>query len=168
MSRTRRSRAREPTVLNVIGGTFRCIRKPYQSDRGRSMTKSGVSGWRLPPTILVFGSLVGPLPASAAPFCIANLSLPPQCMYYDAALCQKDAGKQGGWCTPNPAETHAASGSGKYCVAFSQGVALCIYQSRESCDEAAARQGGACYFDPQRASGGPDPFSQSSGPGAGP
>ena len=37
-------------------------------------------------------------PALAAPFCLQNQIIPPQCIYYDANECQHDAMRQGGVC----------------------------------------------------------------------
>src|SRR4051812_37607188 len=92
--------------------------------------------------VVILGSFLGTHSASAAPYCMTNAGLPPQCIYYDANLCRKDSEKQGEWCTVQAAAMKTASGSGQYCLALSQlhSIALCNYQSRESCDAEAARQ----------------------------
>ena len=48
-------------------------------------------GWM--PGAAAVGLLIGPSAALAAPFCLETLAVPPQCMYYDVALCSKDTGE---------------------------------------------------------------------------
>lgn len=99
-------------------------------------------------------------PALAAPFCMQSQSLPPQCNYYDANECQKDAGRQGGVCSANPQQLALQPGIGQYCVVTSGGVSACIYSDRSTCMAEAARQNGACTQAPNVApSGSPDPYS---------
>jgi hypothetical protein len=104
-------------------------------------------------------------PALAAPFCIQSQSLPPQCMYYDAAECQNDAARQGGVCSANAAELTLQPGIGQYCLVTSGGASLCIYPDRGSCMADAARQHGACTAAPNAAPGSkaPDPYSSVGG-----
>jgi hypothetical protein len=98
--------------------------------------------------------------ALAAPFCIENQALPPQCNYYDAAECQADAARQGGVCSANPQQLTLQSGIGQYCLATSYGASLCIYPDRGSCMADAVRQHGACTAAPNVAPGkAPDPYS---------
>jgi hypothetical protein len=108
---------------------------------------------------LVF--LIGPGKPEAAPFCLSTTGMMPQCLYYDAGDCRRDAGKQGGWCEPNPGETRTGYGSGQYCLLISQGASVCSYVDRNSCEVEARRQRGACYFDAQKATGAPDPYAVS-------
>ena len=116
------------------------------------------------PAVVGFGILIGPSGALAAPFCLQNLALPLQCMFYDAHQCETEAIKQGGWCSPNPEETRAGTGSGQYCMITSQGVSLCNFLDRQSCNLEATRQHGVCYHDEARVTGAPDPYASSSGP----
>jgi hypothetical protein len=103
--------------------------------------------------------------AFAAPFCLTNPAIPPQCMYYDAHQCQQDATKQGGYCVPNPVEQHGGVGSGQYCMMTSVGVTLCNFMSRESCAQEALRQHGACFHDETReTTGAPDPYAYYTNP----
>jgi hypothetical protein len=120
--------------------------------------------WGWMPGAAAFGLLIGSSAALAAPFCLQTLTVPPQCMYYDANLCRNDAAKQGGWCSPNPGSTLAGTGSGQYCVVTSQGASTCAFLDRVTCDSEAARQHGVCYHDEARATGAPDPYAASGGP----
>jgi hypothetical protein len=122
-----------------------------------------VCGWI--PLAFTFSYLIEAHTASAAPFCIRNTALPPQCIYYDPTDCRKQALKQGGWCEPNPSETRTASGgTGQYCLVLAQGEAICAFLSRESCDVEATRLQGACYHNEARGTGAPDPYAAFSGP----
>lgn len=99
-------------------------------------------------------------PALAAPFCIQSQSLPPQCNYYDAHECQKDAGKQGGVCSVNPQQMTLQPGVGQYCIVTSGGASICEYADRGTCQAEAERQNGACTEAPNVAPvGSPDPYS---------
>jgi hypothetical protein len=112
---------------------------------------------------MLFG-LLTPLTGHAAPFCIGSESVLPQCIYYDADSCRKEAGRQGGYCSANPNEVRVSTNLGQYCVVTSQQVSLCLYLDRESCESAAARQHGACVASPGTApSGAPDPFAANGG-----
>jgi hypothetical protein len=116
--------------------------------------------------LALLGVLIAPQGALAAPFCMSLLGMEPQCMYYDAAQCRTDSGKQGGSCVPNPAEprTRSVAGSGKYCLVTSAGATMCSYLDYDSCDVAAGHQRGACYFDALGSSGVPDPYAASNQP----
>lgn len=108
--------------------------------------------------------LVLPAGGHAAPFCIGTESVPPQCIYYDANDCRKEANRQGGFCSANPNELHVSTNIGQFCLVTSQQVSLCIYLDRSTCDADAARQHGACVAAPGVApSGAPDPFSATGG-----
>jgi hypothetical protein len=119
-------------------------------------------GWM--PIALAIGCLIGPQAASAAPFCLRNLAVPPQCLFYDPNTCQRESIKQGGWCEPNPAETHIATGAGQYCLVTGGGAGFCAFLSRESCAAEANRLHGVCYHDEARTTGVPDPYAYSGGP----
>jgi hypothetical protein len=112
---------------------------------------------------VLLGLLI-PVGAQAAPFCIGSEAVPPQCIYYDANSCSKEAVRQGGICSANPKEVRITTNVGQYCVVTSQQVALCYYSDRASCANAATRLQGACISRPDVApSGAPDPFSSTAG-----
>lgn len=103
-------------------------------------------------------------PAVAAPFCIQNQVIAPQCIYYDAQQCQRDAAKQNAECAANPSELHLTRGNGQYCVVTSGQVALCNFTDLGVCTREANQQNGACVPSPQRVSiGSPDPYSTTQG-----
>lgn len=106
---------------------------------------------------MVFGAMIGS--AQAAPFCFSSQTVPPQCMYYDAAQCQRESVRQGGSCVANPKEFRVDANIGQYCVVTTQRASLCIYLDRRTCEIDANAQHGACIYAPQRAaSGAPDPY----------
>jgi hypothetical protein len=108
---------------------------------------------------LVLG-LAAPVTALAAPFCVRNQMLAPQCIYYDASECQRDAQQQGGVCGVNPSEFPLQAGAGQYCLVTSTRASLCVYTDRNTCTADAIRQHGACtdtvQIAPSRA---PDPYA---------
>jgi hypothetical protein len=117
--------------------------------------------WRASAVLL---GLLAPAGGQAAPFCLGTQSVPPQCIYYDADSCRREAGRQGGVCSANPQEVRVSSNIGQFCVMTSQQVSLCIYLDRGTCEIAAAHQHGACVSSPGVApSGAPDPFSPTMG-----
>jgi hypothetical protein len=121
----------------------------------RSFTKPHLArfGW----AIILAGSAG---PAFAAPFCIENQALPPQCNYFDAAQCQNDAARQGGVCSANPQQLTLQPGIGQFCVVTSYGTSACIYPDRGSCMAEAARQHAACTDAPNVAPAkAPDPYA---------
>jgi hypothetical protein len=90
--------------------------------------------------------------------------IPPQCIYYDAAECQRDAQRQNAVCSVNPDEIRLSAGPGQYCVVTAGGVAQCIYTDRDSCTAEASRQHGTCAEAPQTApSRAPDPYADVNG-----
>ena len=98
--------------------------------------------------------------AIAAPFCISNQALSPQCNYFDAAECQQAAQAQGGVCTVNTAEVHINPGIGQYCMVTSSVVSLCAYPDRATCQAEAQRHNGACVAAPNIAPAKtPDPYA---------
>jgi hypothetical protein len=107
---------------------------------------------------------LGVQPAMAAPFCLANQIIPPQCIYYDAHQCQVEAAKQNAECRANPAELHLTAGYGKYCVVTSGGASNCNYTDVTSCGREASRQNGTCVEGTESRPGqGPNPFSATEG-----
>jgi hypothetical protein len=104
-------------------------------------------------------------PAVAAPFCLRSQIIAPQCIYYDAQQCQRDAQRQDGYCGVNEAELKLSPGPGKYCVVTSAQVSVCAYVDRDTCTREAARQNGTCADAPPRrtAAGAPDPYSPING-----
>ena len=102
--------------------------------------------------------------AAAAPFCVTNQAVPPQCIYHDAAICARDARQQGGTCATNPKEFKLAAGAGQYCVITTSQISLCEFADRNTCAQEATRQHGTCIDAPQRrAFGTPDPYSPING-----
>jgi hypothetical protein len=103
-------------------------------------------------------------PAHAAPFCIQNQLLPPQCMFYDAKQCADEAQRQNAQCSPNPAEIRLSRGTGEYCVVTSSGASVCAYADYQTCTTAATQQHGACVqADPSRTPREPNPYSAVNG-----
>ena len=120
--------------------------------------------WTACRSIPILLGLLIPAGGHAAPFCIGTEAVPPQCIYYDANDCRKQAVRQGGTCSANAAELHVTTNLGQYCMVTSQRVSLCIYLDRGTCEADAARQHGACVSSPGVApSGAPDPFSATAG-----
>jgi hypothetical protein len=111
--------------------------------------------------VLMMVSLAAPIGASAAPFCLRSQAIPPQCIYYDASECDRDATKQGGFCEVNVRELQVRRGFGQYCVVTSTRVSACVYTDRGTCAAAAAREHGTCTEATGRApSRAPDPYGE--------
>jgi len=103
-------------------------------------------------------------PAFAAPYCIQNQSLPPQCNYFDPSQCQRDAARQGGVCSANAQQFTMQRGIGQYCVVTSGGASNCSYVDRGTCNTEAEREQGACMEAPVIAPAkAPDPYSAING-----
>ncbi len=100
-----------------------------------------------------------PLTAVAAPFCVQTQAVPPQCIFYDAALCNQRATQLGGLCSVNAKEVRVSAGLGHYCLITSSLVSSCIYADRNDCQRDALQQRGACVDTPSRPeSPAPDPY----------
>ncbi|PPQ27102.1 hypothetical protein CCS01_28645 [Rhodopila globiformis] len=101
----------------------------------------------------------------AAPFCLTSQVLQPQCIYYDAQLCARDAAQQkNAVCSANPAEMPLSANVGQYCVVTSARSSNCTYADRQTCARAATEQRGTCVIAPTRQSvGAPDPYSAQNG-----
>ena len=109
-------------------------------------------------------SLLVTTPSLAAPFCIRSQVLPPQCLYYDAQQCNKEAARQGAVCSANPAELRLTPGFGRYCVVTSQQVSICQYTDRNICQKEASAHQGTCTEAPAGTGrGAPDPYSPTEG-----
>ena len=89
-----------------------------------------------------------PMAALAAPFCAQSQAVPPQCLYYDAQECAKEAARMGGFCAPNPAELKVSGGIGHYCLLTSSGLASCIFADLGECNAEAKHQQAACIQAP--------------------
>jgi hypothetical protein len=102
--------------------------------------------------------------AVAAPFCMRSQVMSPQCIYYDAGECEREAKRQNAYCDANPAELPVTSGTGQYCVVTSGRASLCAYFDRNTCSKDAERQHGVCAsavkIAPART---PDPYSAVNG-----
>jgi hypothetical protein len=110
--------------------------------------------------LILLGSLILPVAAQAAPFCIESQALKPLCIYYDAHSCQTEANRQGAICSANRDEVRLTSNVGQYCLVTSQLVSLCIYSDRGTCTADAQRQHGTCTNSPAVApSAAPDPYA---------
>jgi hypothetical protein len=102
-------------------------------------------------------------PAVAAPFCLQSQVIPPQCIYYDAQQCNREAARQDGVCGANPDELPLSPGPGKFCVVTSSRTSTCAYADRPTCTQEALRQNGTCTEAPRTAAGVPDPYSPING-----
>lgn len=112
-------------------------------------------------TTAVLAALTWSGAAAAAPFCLQNQGMTPQCIYYDAALCQHEAQRQNAECGINKKEVKIRGGTGQYCMVTSALVTVCHYQDRNSCVADAQRQHGACTDGPTPSpSRQPDPYSK--------
>ncbi len=92
--------------------------------------------------------LLNPLATSsaqaAAPFCTEASGIAPQCHYYDAISCRKEAAIIGGICRVNEEEVALPEGYGNYCLVYSNTLAECLYLDLNSCDQEAVRKNGVC------------------------
>jgi len=125
------------------------------------MTQLPHTAWLAALTIAAVGAIAQP--AGAAPFCLKNQVLSPQCMYYDAQQCAREAGRQGAECVVNPAEVRMTQGGSEYCVVTSAQVAVCAYADRQNCAQAAARQHGTCTQATPGPARTPNPYSPING-----
>ena len=128
------------------------------------MTVSSSFRLRVRPSVrrhlYLVGSLLLPVAAQAAPFCIESQALSPQCIYYDADNCRREAYRQGATCSANKEEVHLTTNVGQYCLVTSQQVSLCIYSDRGTCSADAEKQHGTCTNAPTIApSAAPDPYA---------
>jgi hypothetical protein len=112
--------------------------------------------------LLAYGMAIQP--AAAAPFCLTSQVVPPQCIYFDASNCEREARRQNAVCSANPRELKLTTGIGQYCVVTTSQISTCTYADRQSCATDAARQQGTCVIAPTRAPMGlPDPYSAVNG-----
>src|SRR6476619_6196494 len=89
-------------------------------------------------------TLAMPLPAVAAPFCVYSEALPPQCIYFDAASCDKRAKQLKAYCSVNGNEVQLSTAMGHYCVLTSGLVSSCVYVDLANCIREALQQRGVC------------------------
>ena len=82
--------------------------------------------------------------AQAAPFCVDVIGIPPSCLYYDSADCDKRASQLGGRCIANAAEFQRLAGPGRFCLVESSKAALCVYADDASCEADAHQAHAAC------------------------
>jgi len=82
--------------------------------------------------------------ALAAPFCVDVTGIPLQCLYVDPALCQHEAARQNGQCSPNPAEFRTPVSAQQYCLVEAGNLVSCLYPDRSDCNVEATRRHGAC------------------------
>ena len=80
----------------------------------------------------------------AAPFCAQSQTTAPQCYYYDANNCRKDANTLGGTCVVNEESINLPDGYGNYCLVISAEIVQCLYLDWSSCDSEARRQNAVC------------------------
>ena len=80
----------------------------------------------------------------AAPFCTHSQTTSPQCYYYDAKICRKDAAALGGGCVVNEEMINLPNGYGNYCLVTSIAVVECLYLDRASCEKEGDGQNGVC------------------------
>jgi hypothetical protein len=132
----------------------------------------GVAGWpmleeasamiRFSRRLLQVWVLAAPVSGVAAPFCIYNESIPPQCMYYDAGSCNQRAAQIGGYCSVNTKEARLPA-NGRWCMVTSSMVTMCAYADVSTCQQDAQRQGAACVKAPappgKASTLGTDPFA---------
>jgi hypothetical protein len=100
--------------------------------------------------------------AMAAPFCITSEALPPQCIYVDPTLCQRDAQHlRNAECTVNRNEVRVRPGIGHYCMVTADRVSFCNYQNYDSCQADANRHNAACTAAPNPTPNRPpDPYAR--------
>src|SRR5579871_5315996 len=104
---------------------------------------------------------VAPATAVAAPFCVQTQAIPPQCIFFDAASCDKRANEMGGYCTVDTSQVKVSSGVGHYCLFTSSMVSYCVYSDIDQCNREARHQQGVCIPAPDRPeSPGADPYRQ--------
>jgi hypothetical protein len=109
-----------------------------------------------------------PATAMAAPFCVQTQAISPQCIFFDAASCNKRAKELGGTCTVDTSQITVSSGVGHYCLLTSSMVSYCVYSDSEQCNREALHQQGVCIQAPHRPeSPGADPYREVRPPMAG-
>jgi hypothetical protein len=112
--------------------------------------------------LVVFAGLASP--GRAAPWCVSNQMIPPQCIYTDVNLCAQEARKQNGQCQPNPRERKLSAVNGQYCVVSPSGAPVCAYWDYATCSAAAGQNNGTCVqADPRQAPLQPNPYSAVNG-----
>jgi hypothetical protein len=132
--------------------------RPNRNPMRRPMRKRRLSTVEMMAGLLFAATLPAPS-ALAAPFCLQTQSIPPQCIYFDASNCRRDATQQRGFCIVNPQEVALAPGVGAYCMVTSGGAAVCAYQDIRECSREALHQDAVCVEAPPGIAGNtPDPY----------
>jgi hypothetical protein len=100
-------------------------------------------------------------PALAAPFCVENTGIPPQCLYVDPGQCQSEANRTNGRCVANGESFKVPQGQSAYCVVESGTAISCVYPDQATCRQESARRRGACVAAPSPPAlhAAPDPFA---------
>ena len=88
--------------------------------------------------------VIGQNALASAPFCAQSQTTSPQCYYYDAQACRKEASAMDGICVVNEESVNLPDGYGNYCLVLSSNTLDCLYLDINSCNEAAKRQNGIC------------------------
>lgn len=83
-------------------------------------------------------------PAQAAPFCLAGVGMPPQCIYDDIKVCVEAINSRDLHCTANPEAVLSYSGGSRYCRVTSYLSAECIFNDRLQCRREASMRGDIC------------------------
>jgi hypothetical protein len=88
--------------------------------------------------------LLQSISVSAATFCVVGNGLQPQCLYDDAASCNRNADSPNFICTVNPEAQLTYIGGQKYCIVDSNRVAQCLYDDHARCDNDARERNFVC------------------------
>lgn len=97
----------------------------------------------------------------AAPFCVLQAGITPQCFYNDVMQCRKNM-TSNGTCILNP-ETHVTYRGGMYyCVIQSNLIAECNYIDRSQCNDEARLNGSICIENPDKKKSGAEMYDYDS------
>jgi hypothetical protein len=87
---------------------------------------------------------VAPDTAFAAPFCIEEAGIPPQCLYHDVQSCRNEAAKRSGFCSANLEEVALPEYSAPFCIIETGMAPVCAFQSGEDCNNEASKRSAVC------------------------
>jgi hypothetical protein len=93
--------------------------------------------------IVLLATLAAP-ESHAAPLCLQAANIPLQCIYVDAAQCQRESHRLGGQCALNPSQPLTPIGDAPFCIVESGTALTCQYHDRPSCTAESRRRNGAC------------------------
>lgn len=82
--------------------------------------------------------------AQAAPFCIAGMGMPLQCIYDDIKVCRMAISSPQHNCIANPDAVLSYSGGARYCRVTSYLSAECIFTDRAQCRKEASLHDNIC------------------------